>query len=205
VYDSARTYAVRRVLSEADEPALFKRVYPKYLTSQMDCGGAGDLAAQRASGNFVPRLEGALEGSFTRPGAKQVLYGVFRGECGAIHAENWGTRETIVFEGDVIAHRAIHADARLIDAVDVDGDGIDEIVASSSFFNQGAGTTHGWIFRIDGRKTPRVVDLGEIELDACGSFSPEHVRQHVLVLRQPDGKLEVRAKPESIPCPPREG
>ena len=205
VYDGARRYAASKKLTDAERAKLLERIYPKFLWSTKQCGPfTGSYAGERATGNFVPSVVAAYAGSFTRAKAKQTLYVIAVGECGGTTRNDWGTMETVVFEGPFIAYRAIHASARdVVDVVDLDGDGIDELFFQGGYFGFGVGATTEWIANLENNTVKTIRNLLEVARNGCGA-NPDgspgwHSTDRILIHRA-GGRLYFQRKRERTRC-----
>jgi hypothetical protein len=166
--------AVHQDVSDAEANRVLTHIFPRFLKRYEDCSSDGwtepGLEGARSSGHFVPWVTAKAEGSFTRAGAHETVYDVMVRECGASHAESWGTRLFVVFDaGLVVARVSESGDARITRVVDVDADGRDEVVIVGGFSNQGWTTSSALLARIEPTKLTEVEDFGEVyESDCAG-------------------------------------
>jgi hypothetical protein len=89
----------------------------------------------------VSSVKMVVDGAFTEPGAKQTVVTFFAGHCGLLgyHSEHYGTTFVLVFE----QHKLITAGTNgptlgiQLDAIDLDGDGISELVELTADYASG--------------------------------------------------------------------
>jgi hypothetical protein len=129
-------------LKEAHEAR--RRIMPKlfpggYLDDYGQCSdesrgrravGDDDLAWARAHGQFVPYTGEWHRGSFTAPGARQVLYEIVMGACGARLGEIPRTRVYAVFDSwdGLYASFEVQPSEYVYAVRDVNGDDVDEVL-----------------------------------------------------------------------------
>jgi hypothetical protein len=169
------------------------------------CRGSGqNLEDARRAGDFVPGVAEAATGAFTVPRAPQVLYLILNGECGATHADGFGSVTLAVVDHGAIVARTILGGGSSIDGVfDLDGDGRNEFVVTSGFTNQGSTTESASIMRFDGARLVTIASFGEVSESSCGSpfgaktESISFVRALVRQGMPPEFKVEKTSRP----CP----
>ena len=174
---------------------LLSAVFPRYLAKTSDCVSdslstdAAELKAAREAGQIVPQLGAAVEGSFTAAGARQTAYLIQVGECGAWTRSYWGTYRLAVFEGERLVAAVEARGEAIAAAMDVNGDGIEEILISGCGFGTGTVTcTAAFVSMAKG--SMRVIrTFPEVYNDPCG-YSPE---------------LRISATANSIRCGPDAG
>lgn len=169
--DAPHDRSIVEKVAKAEQESVLHRVFPKYLTDQAQCrGDSANLADARAHGDIVPAVQTKVTGSFTVPKAEQTLYVVFVGECGATHADNWGSQMLVVLEHDVVVARApMEGGASLQRALDLDGDGRHELVLLTGFTNQGSTIESAKLIRVDRSTLETVKDFGQVAEDNCAS------------------------------------
>lgn len=206
VYDAGSDKHDPRVLdrvANAEANKLIARLYPKHLSKQSQChiGEGGSLEQARTSGNFVPSVVSAVDGSFTAARRKQRLYLVFVGECGAVHADNWGSDELVVTENGKVIERFLTSGSSSIDRVlDLDGDGRDELVFGGGFTGQGVTESSDSLVNVGAGSLQVIKDFGQVLEDECASMlDPKHVEYSVVWAtvvpgRQPQFRVEKKTR-----------
>jgi hypothetical protein len=117
------------------QDAILSRVFRgrPYLRDGEEC--SYEPKEQREIKPFVSE---SVRGSFTAPHANETLYLIWNSECGASHADRWGTRTVAVLRGGKVVAEDGESGIDSIDGVfDLDGDGVEELVVSGGFMNQG--------------------------------------------------------------------
>lgn len=132
------------------------------IEGQKDIGDPDDILEKSFPEDECSYVTAAVRGSFTEAGRAQVMYSVRSDGCGGRGA---GTvvvyeegREVRRYEGAATARRA----------VDLDGDGKDEWVETSSSCKEEC-RTEAWIMRTDGEKAVEVVHVESAQVDECSS------------------------------------
>jgi hypothetical protein len=167
-------------IAPATERMVLSKVFRKYLTdahrcsSQFDAGtDAEPLAAARKAGQIVPSIVDIETGSFTAAGQSQTLYLISVSECNASHADNFGTQRVAIFSGQQLV-ADVDADSKsdVVRKTDLDSDGIDELLMTSSYMGQGTLVEMATLASFqDGRR--RVIeDFGTVVEDSCASGFP---------------------------------
>ena len=158
-------------LPRAEKKRILDRLFGRYLTDTKQCPyNTNDLARSRKAGDFVPEPFEVATGAFTAARASQKLYLVTNGECGATHADNFGSVTLAVFEGDtVVAQANTWGGSAIQDVLDLDGDGKEEILLSSGFTNMGETIESVKLVRFDGTDLVTVKDFGKVYEDECGT------------------------------------
>lgn len=178
-------------ISAATERAVLTRVFRKYLTDESHCNSqfqANDtqepLLAARKAGQMVPSITGTVTGSFTGPGKNETLYVIFVGECFASHADNFGTRRVAIFSGQqLVADVDVDFKQNIERKTDLNSDGIDELLMTSGYTNQGTTTEMAALFSFQNGRAKVVHDFGSIYEDSCASgFKGSDINASVLYL-----------------------
>src|ERR1044072_5174671 len=93
-------------ITPAIQRSVLTKVFRKYLTDDSKCNpnfaGAGTddfLKAARNGGQIVPTIVDSATGSFTATGQTQTLYVIAVNECGASHADNYGSKRVAIMAG----------------------------------------------------------------------------------------------------------
>jgi hypothetical protein len=176
----------------------------RYLGDAKACRGGADLASARRAGNFVPDVVEAATGSFTTADAKQSLYLVANGECGATHADHWGSMTIAAVEGHTaVAQANLGGGSSLRGVFDVEGDGKNELLVTAGFTNQGATTESATLYRFEGKKLVEVASFGEVYSNDCDGASPSKKEEFTIVhaIVRPGAAPEFKSEKRSAPCP----
>lgn len=164
----------------ATERTVLSKVFRRHLTdeskcnSQFDARGSSDpLAAARQAGQMVPSIADMATGSFTGAGKTETLYVIFVGECFASHADNFGTRRVAIFSGQqLVADVDVDFKQNIERKTDLNSDGIDELLMTSGYTNQGTTTEMATLFSFQNGRAKVVHDFGVVVEDSCASLSP---------------------------------
>lgn len=167
-------------ISKATQKAVLSKVFRKYLTdeskcnSQFDASGSSDaLTAARQGGQIVPSIVDSATGSFTGAGKTETLYVIFVGECFASHADNFGTRRAAIFSGQqLVADVDLDFKQNIERKTDLNSDGIDELLLTSGYTNQGTTTEMAALFSFQNGRMKVVHDFGVVYEDSCASGFP---------------------------------
>lgn len=157
------------------EQALVRAVYAQYLASDVCTSDQVRLDPKAiGSKDDVGRLSDVLAGSFSGKGRQQKLVLFFAGHCGKLgfHAENWGQRLLILFEKGRVQNIFVDDQTSLLRKVDMDADGMDEIVAWGAW--TGNGGSYSWVrlMTLAGGVRLNMGDFTELDVDAC-AMDPE--------------------------------
>src|SRR5688572_112787 len=120
-------------ITAATQRMVLSKVFRKYLTDSNKCsqdfaGGGGDyLSAARKAGQIAPLVSESVTGSFTAPGQTQTAYVIYVNECGASHADNYGSKRVAIFSGQQLV-ADIDSDFKggILRKTDLNSDGVDE-------------------------------------------------------------------------------
>ncbi len=173
-----RTAAPPRVTA-ATMRNVFSKVFRKYLTDDTRCSqdfevSADDyLKAARDAGQMVPTIVDMANGSFTGAGLQQTAYVISVNECGASHADNYGSKRVAVFAGRQLV---MDVDANFLSSIvkqtDLNGDGIGELLMTSGDMNQGVVFEAASLISLQDRRLRVIQDLGTVLEDSCASEMP---------------------------------
>lgn len=138
---------------------------------------------------------GEVSGSFTKSGADEVAYLVSKGRPAANDPFLQVTQHLAIFAGDEQVGDLMLPDnaayTRAVRAVDVNGDGVSEVVLEGSFYNMGTSAIGLDVIRIG--ETPEVIQtLPEVYLNSCDAGIGEKTISASLV-RVGDGELVAKA------------
>jgi hypothetical protein len=194
-------------LSRAASDRILDRLFGrgKYLIDATRCKDSSETLEQsRRVGNFAPQVFQAATGSFTIPGSSQTLYLVTTGECGAPHADNFGSVTLAVMEGDNVVIKAMTSGGSSIrDVVDLDGDGVEEIVLASGTTNMGSVIELVSLVRFERGKLVTAKDFGKVYEDNCEDpTSAKRTREYHVIraLVRSGPSIEFVSEPVKEPC-----
>ena len=165
-------------ITAATQRMVLSKVFRKYLTDANRCnfhGDAGDdyLAAARKAGQIVPSISDVETGSFTAPGQTQTLYVIDVSECNASHADNFGTKRVAIFSGQQLVADVDADFARsVIKKIDLNGDGVDELLMITGDMAQGTVTEMATLVSFQNGRRRVIQDFGSVVLDSCSSGFP---------------------------------
>jgi hypothetical protein len=148
----------------------------RYVSDPAQCQGtygSRPLSAARAAGDFVPSLREVASGSFTERGKPQRLYRIDVGECGASHADHYGSTMLAVFEAEALVASALLEGGTSLNSVfDFDGDGWNEVLLTQGDTHQGENTLSARLVRFEGVRLVVLRSFGEVLDDSCWGGSP---------------------------------
>ncbi|MCS6898440.1 MAG: hypothetical protein RMJ98_01495 [Myxococcales bacterium] len=192
--------AAKHAAPPALASAVLTRLFPRSLSSADHCPETpGTLEQARAKGWVVPRVTHHVEGSFSRVGAREVALGVRVGECGATHAEDWGTSRLVLWSEDQILYD-MELRGRLAGAGDLDGDGLHELLVELGGTNQGITTTSLQVARLSPGGLKIVAELGVVYEGSCGAQKPEGEEVSLVTAVKKNDSLNFELKKEHRPC-----
>lgn len=192
-------------LASAEGKRILDAVFGgNYLTDQSQCRGvAADLAGARRAGDLVPSVSEAATGSFTTARTTQTLLVIQDGECGASHADNWGSITLAVFNGNTVVARTIVDGGRSIErVVDVDGDGRDEILLTAGAMNQGLIAESAQLAHVDPTGLTVIKDFGQVLYSSCGGGSGPETQTYSIIhaVTKPGAAVEFRLERRTEAC-----
>jgi hypothetical protein len=122
---------------------------------------------------MAPSIIDSATGSFTAAGQTQTAYLISVSECGASHADNFGSDRIAIFNGQqLVADFDADFKSSFLRKLDLDADGIDEFLMSSGYMNQGTLTESAALVNFKGGKWNVIDDFGQVNEDACASGFP---------------------------------
>jgi hypothetical protein len=146
---------------------LFQTLFFRHLQRHEDCPASSEQHGDSGPGDIVPSIVSVLHGSFTAPKLKETLYIIAVGECG-LPDELESFRIVIARDRDEkVAFVAPYSGTSAVNAVNVDGDGIDEWVSISSSCLGGVCSETAAVLRASGMKLTTVKDLGTVFYSTC--------------------------------------
>jgi hypothetical protein len=167
-------------ITPATQRHVLSKLFRRYLTDQTKCNGQFDagnaddpLAAARKAGQIVPLISDVATGSFTVAGQSQTAYVISVGECNASHADNNGTKRVAIFAGQQLV-ADFDADFKITIErhVDLNGDGVDELVMSGGDMGQGTLIMTAALVSFQNGRLRVIEDFGTVVEDDCGSGRP---------------------------------
>lgn len=178
-FRSARTSAPPRI-PMATQKSVLAKVFRKYLTDEIKCNTQFDassstdrLRAARNANQIVPSIIDMATGSFTAPGQAQTAYVISVGECNASHAENFGTKRVAIFSGQqLLANVDVDFRSGIVRRTDINGDGLNELLMTSSDMNQGILVENAALLDFQNRRLRVIEDFGTVTEDSCASGIP---------------------------------
>ena len=167
-------------ITPSTQRLVFSKVFRRYLTdqnkcsSQFDAGNANDyLAAARKAGQIVPLISDVATGSFTAAGQTQTAYVISVGECSASHADNYGTKRVAIFTGQqLVADFDADFRANIERKVDLNADGIDELLMTSGDMAQGTLIEMAALVTFQNGRLNVIEDFGTVVEDDCATLRP---------------------------------
>jgi len=159
----------------ATQRLVLSKVFRKYLTDGNKCNPRfeGDLAAARNAGQIAPSIIDSTTGSFTATGQTQTAYVISVAECNASHADNFGSDRLAIFSGQqLVANIDLDFKSSIVRKTDLDGDGIDELLMTSGYMNQGTLTESAALLSFQDGKLQVIADFETVTEDSCASGFP---------------------------------
>jgi hypothetical protein len=164
-------------ITPATERMVLSKLFRRYLTDPAKCdanfdpGSASDpLLAARNAGQATPSITDVATGSFTATGQKQTLYVISVSECNASHAENFGTSRVAIFSGQqLLANLDVNFRNSIVKKLDLNGDGIDELLMAGGDTHQGITTEVAALLEFPNGRLHVIRDFGTVSIDECAS------------------------------------
>jgi hypothetical protein len=188
-------------LSREKQDDIVRRIYPDALFGGKVCPDKcpDSIEKARHDGLYAPIISAYTEGHFTRSTANQQLVLVRLGECCASHAENGGSNEIVVLEGDrVVLKKSI--DASDIEVTqDVDRNGLLEVVVSSSFSSFGDFVKSAAVVSLGRKRVHILKALGDVVKSSCGRKDPTPDKVQIVWV-VPRHRPVFRLEERQVPC-----
>ena len=165
----------RTKIPNATQRLVLSKVFRKYLTDANKCNSRfeGDLEAARNAGQIAPSIIDSTTGSFTAKGQAQTAYVISVAECNASHADNFGSDRLAIFNGQqLVADIDLDFKSSIVKKTDLDGDGVDELLMTSGYMNQGTLTEQAALMSFQDGKMQVVADFETVTEDSCASGFP---------------------------------
>ena len=163
-------------ITPAIQRMVLSKVFRRYLTDSNKCSenfepsGDNYLASARRAGQFAPSVEDSETGSFTAPYQTQTAYVIYVNECGASHADNYGSKRVAIFSGQqLIAEMDADFNGIIVRKTDLDTDGIDELLMSASDMAQGTLIEVAELVEFRNGRRRVIEDFGTVVEDSCAS------------------------------------
>lgn len=174
-------YPVPAKVAPAVEKKVLDAIFPKYFKNESECDAVqnapADLAQKRNMGYMVPTVMAAINGSFTAAGANQTAYLIQVRECGASHAENFGSRRIAIFSGDQLAANVELGLNDYLASVKLAG-GLTGLLLSGGWTGQGVIQSNATVYGFAGGKLVEIRSFGTVDSSNCEMASvPDHKMQ----------------------------
>jgi hypothetical protein len=164
----------------ATQKTVLSKVFTRYLSdaskcnSQFEAGAGGDfLESARKAGQMAPFISEMIQGSFTAAGQTQIAYIISVSECFASHADNFGSNRIAIFAGPkLVADLDLDFRSNVLRKTDLDGDGINELLMSSGYMNQGILTESAALLSFKDGNLNVIEDFGQVLENSCASGMP---------------------------------
>jgi hypothetical protein len=166
-------------ITPATQRLVLSKVFRRYLTDEKQCRSdfqpSGDdyLASARRAGQFVPLIGDLETGSFTAPGQRETAYVIWVNECGASHADNYGSKRVAIFSGQQLV-ADVDSDFKgiMIRKTDLNSDGVDELLMSAGDMGQGTRIEIAALVEFRNGRRRVIEDFGTVVEDSCASGFP---------------------------------
>ncbi len=160
---------------------VLSKMFRRYLTDESKCNQQFDassdsdrLRAARNAGQIVPSIVDVAQGSFTGPLLSETAYVISVSECNASHAENFGTKRVAIFSGEkLIANVDADFKSSIIRRIDLNGDGVDELLMTTGDMNQGVIIETAALIDFQHGRFHVIEDFGTVTEDSCASGMPD--------------------------------
>jgi hypothetical protein len=166
-------------ITAATQRMVLSKVFRRYLADSNKCSQdlptAGDdyLGAARKAGQIAPLVSDAVTGSFTAPGQTQTAYVIYVNECGATHADNFGSKRVAIFSGQqLVADVDSDFKSQILRKTDLNSDGVDELLMTSGDMAQGTLMEIAALVEFRNSRMRVIEDFGTVVEDSCASGFP---------------------------------
>jgi hypothetical protein len=155
---------------------VLSKVFRRYLTDSNKCSDnfqpSGDnyLESARRAGQFAPSVEDSETGSFTAAGQTQTAYLIYLNECGATHADNYGSKRVAIFSGQqLVAEMDVDFSGIIVRKTDLNSDGINELLMSAGDMGQGTLMEVAELVEFRNGRRRVIEEFGTVVEDSCAS------------------------------------
>jgi len=167
-------------ISPATQKFVLSKVFRKYLSDGSKCNpkfdGSGSdnyLKAARNAGQMAPSIIDSVTGSFTTPGQTQTAYLISVSECGASHADNFGSDRVAILVGQqLVAEFDVDFKSSFVRKTDLNADGVDELLMTSGYMGQGTLTENAALVSFQAGRFNVIEDFETVTEDSCASGFP---------------------------------
>jgi len=160
----------------ATQRMVLSKVFRRYLTDENKCrsdfqpSGDNYLASARNAGQIVPLIGDVVTGSFTAPGQTETAYVIWTNECGATHADNYGSKRVAIFSGQkLVADVDSDFNGAIVRKTDLNSDGVDELLMSAGDMGQGTLIEVAELVEFRNGKRRVIEEFGTVVEDTCAS------------------------------------
>ena len=160
----------------ATQRMVLSKVFRRYLTDENKCRNDFQpsrddyLGSARDAGQIVPSIGDVVTGSFTAPGQTETLYVIWTNECGATHADNYGSKRVAIFSGQkLVADVDSDFNGAIVRKSDLNSDGVDELLMSAGDMAQGTLIEVAELVEFRNGKRRVIEDFGTVVEDTCAS------------------------------------
>jgi len=171
-------------VTSATQRSVLSKVFRKYLSDGNKCNprSEGDLEASRKAGQIAPSIIDSATGSFTAAGQTQTAYVISVAECGASHAEHWGSDRIAIFNGQqLVADLDIGFRSSIVRKTDLNADGVHELLMTSGWTGQGTLIEAAALLSFQNGTLQVIEDFETVVEDGCDSgFEGSSARASVL-------------------------
>lgn len=166
-------------ISNATQRQVLAKMFRRYLADDSRCNrdlGLNEndhLAAARRAGQMVPSVVEMVNGSFTAPGQTETAYVIYVNECNASHADNFGSKRVAIFSGQkLIADVDAIFNSSVVRKVDLDSDGVEELLMTGGDMNQGTVVELASLVEFRNGRMRVIEEFGTVVEDSCASGMP---------------------------------
>jgi hypothetical protein len=163
-------------ISVATQRMVLSKIFRRYLTDDNKCSqdfqpSRDDyLGSARKAGQIVPSIGDVVTGSFTASGQTETAYVIWVSECGATHADNYGSKRVAIFSGQkLVADIDSDFKGAIVRKTDLNSDGVDELLMSAGDMAQGTVIEVAELVEFRNGRRRVIEDFGTVVEDTCGS------------------------------------